>query len=154
MKDIYGHHLPIIEEEIMRRFDITMQCFDTKIHGEFGDTAAILEEAQKDLAADNATAAKAEYGRRPDIPFVTLENLRKARDRLHTLVENNDYSKTTLVDSVKVDDGFTMVSVPLLDLIRLINAGDDLHSRVYPPLAKDDWMEKADVIRAIISDQP
>ena len=61
MIDFFGN--PIIEEEIMQHFDMAMQCFDTKIRGGFGNTPAILQEAQKDLAADNAAAAKAEYGR-------------------------------------------------------------------------------------------
>ena len=122
MKDIYGHEIPVIEEEIMKHFD-------TIIRSEFGDTAAILEEAHEDLAADNAAAAKAEYGRGPDIPFVTLENLRKARDRLHTLVKNNDYSKTTLLDSVKAELGSEpMVMIQAETLNNLISAWDRLEN--------------------------
>ena len=114
MKDIYGHEIPIIEDEIMKHFDITMQCFDTKMRSEFGDTAAILEELHKDLAADNAAAAQAEYGR-----------------------------------------GLTMVSVPLSSLVDLLGAGDYLHVRVGPIYvqAKDNWNEKAHVIRNFINDQ-
>lgn len=42
-------------DDIMHKFD--------KLVGEFGNTAEILQAASKDLAADNAAAARSEYGR-------------------------------------------------------------------------------------------
>ena len=56
-RDRFGHVIPTIEDEIMAHFD-------TQIRGDFGNTPAILEEASKDLAADNAAAAQTDYGRR------------------------------------------------------------------------------------------
>ena len=47
-----------------------------------------------------------------------------------------------------------MVNVPLLELVRLLGAGDHLHALVDVDYAraKADWMKKADVIRALINE--
>ena len=55
-RDRFGHVIPEMEKEIMAHFD-------TAIRGDFGNTAEILEEASKDLAADNAASAAEDYGR-------------------------------------------------------------------------------------------
>lgn len=55
-RDMYGDLIPTIDEETMNHFDLL-------IKGDFGNTPAILEAAHEDLAADNAAAAAAEYGR-------------------------------------------------------------------------------------------
>ena len=153
MIDFFGN--PIIEEEIM-------QHFDTRIRGGFGNTPAILEAAHADLAADNAAAAKAEYGRGPDIPLVTLESLVIARDYLHTLVENNDYSKTTLVDSVKAAYGRAN-SVIRNDLLKAINAMLCAGGWLYRIVENDrseknwaainDWEDACKHLTGILNDQ-
>lgn len=56
MKDICGHEIPVIEDEIMAHFD-------SQIRGDFGNTAKILREAHEDLSAENAAAAAEDYGR-------------------------------------------------------------------------------------------
>ena len=74
MKDIYGHKLPIIEDNIMGYFD---------------NAIVQINKAQKDLAADNAAAAKAEYGRglaMISVPLSSLMRLLDAGDYLQVIV--------------------------------------------------------------------
>ena len=74
-----------------------MRYFDTMIRGGFGNTPKILEEAHKDLAADNAAAAKAEYGRgitMVSVPLLALDRLLGAGDHLYALA-NGESAKTT-----------------------------------------------------------
>ena len=65
----------------------------------------------KDIAADNAAADKAAYGRE------------------------------------------AMVSVPLLELVYLLGAGDHMHAFAEDDYAKDAWLSKAEIIRNFINEQ-